>query len=398
MTGRSLTVFLLIVGAISAAGAWYFATRVDPDTLARQAEMELQARRFEAARASVRRLGRLRAPTPRDRLMGARVASAAGDDAEALRELEGIHDDPELGAQALYMTGLIERSRQRLRFAEAAYRKTIARDPGFVKPRKELLYILGMQFRRREVDAEFKALARITPLSIYDLYVWGLTHFVVWGPDSAANLQGFIDADPDDRYSRLALATLLLTQPGESARAEEVLKPLPPDDPEVIALRAERALGQGHADEASRLVASTRAEDPRLERLRGRMALARGDRAAAVRHYRRALGDEPYDRVSNFELGQALRVQGDQAAAAPYLARARQLDEVYNLITSIRKAARPDSSADPIKLGKACEAAGLFDEARAWYQIAIGRNPLDAEAQRGLHRMKSGPGSGPPPA
>jgi tetratricopeptide (TPR) repeat protein len=389
MTGRHLAVALLIVAATTGAGAWYFTTRADPDALFQQAESHVRAGHWEAAHADARRLERLRKPTPRDRLLRAGIASSAGDDARALRELQEIHDDNEHGAQALYLTGLIERRRQRLRYAEAAYREAVRRDPNLIKARKELLYILGMQFRRREVDAEFKALARITPLNPYDLYVWGLTHYVTWGPDSATNLQGFIDADPDDRYSRLALATLLLTQPGEDARVEQVLSPLPQDDPEVVALKAEHELRRGLIEEASRLIAGTRADDARLARLRGRIALARGDRASAVRHYRQALGDEPYDRVSNADLGKALLLEGDQAGAAPYLARARQLDEVYNLITAIRKVGRSDSSADPIKIAKACEVAGLLDEARGWFLIAVAKDPLDVEAQRGLHRIQS---------
>src|SRR5262249_20136576 len=151
-------------------------------------------------------------------------------------ELRFIADDRELGAQALFMIGLIERRRNRVRYAEAAYRRAIGRDPGLLKARKELIYILGMQFRRRDVDAEFKALARIAPLTQYDLYVWGLTHYVTWGPDGADALQSFIDADPHDRYSRLALVTLLLAQPGQEARVAEVLGPLPQDDPDVLAL------------------------------------------------------------------------------------------------------------------------------------------------------------------
>lgn len=388
MTLRHLAVSLVVVAAAS-VGAWYFATRDDPTRLTEQAESDMQAGRWDAARSCVRRLERLRPPTPHDRILRARIAAGAGDEARALEELRGIVDDPEVASQALYMTGLIERRRLRLRFAEAAYRKAIALDPGLIKARKELVYILGMQFRRREVDAEFKALARVAPLSQYDLYVWGLTHFVTWGPDSASNLQSFIDADPEDRYSRLALATLLLTQPGQAARIADVLGPLPQDDPDVIALRAEHELSQGRVDEARRLIEMTGTNDPRLARLRGRIALSRGDRAAAVRYYRQALGDEPYDRVSNSELGKALLVQGEPAGAAPYLARARQLDEVYNLINRIGKTGKGESSADPIKLGKACESAGLIDEARGWYLIAIGRNPLDPEAQRGLHRLRT---------
>ncbi len=287
------------------------------------------------------------------------------------------------------MTGLIERRRGRVRYAEIAYREAIARSPGLLKARKELLYILGMQFRRREVDSEFRSLAQLEPLSQYDLYVWALTHFVTWGPDSAANLQSFIDADPEDRHSRLALATLLLSRPGQEDRVAEVLRPLPPDDPEVLAIRVEQELNRGRVDDASAMIATTQADDPRLARLRGRIALGRGDRAAAARFFRQALTDEPYDRASNAELGKVLLLNGDRAAAEPYLARARQLDQVYQLINRIGKTDRENQPADPNQLGRACESAGLLDEAKGWYMLAIGRNPLDPEAQRGLHRLRS---------
>src|SRR5690348_271711 len=112
MTGRHLALSLLIVGAISGAGAWFFVARTDPDTLARRAEADLQAGRWDAAWVGVKRIERLRSPTPLDRMLRGRIASAAGRDSEALSELQEIRDDPELGAQALYLAGLIERRRQ----------------------------------------------------------------------------------------------------------------------------------------------------------------------------------------------------------------------------------------------------------------------------------------------
>jgi tetratricopeptide (TPR) repeat protein len=395
-TARRGLLSLTIVAVLSAAAAWSFSTRPKPIDLIREAEAELQAGRFEAARTCVGRLERLRPPTPHDRMLRARIASAVGDDPGAIEDLGTIADDPELGAQALFMIGLIERRRQRVRHAEAAYRKAIERDPNLLKARKELIFILGMQFRRREVDAAFKALARVTPLTQYDLYTWGLTHYVVWGPDSAQALESFIAADPEDRYSRLALATLLLAQPGQEARVAEVLAPLPQDDPDVLALRIEQALNVGRVDEAAAMIAKAPSDDARLARLRGRLAIGRGDRAAAVRYYRQALSDEPYDRVSLSELGKALLLQGDRAGAEVYLGRARQLDEVYNLLTRIGKPKQDVAAPDLDRIAQACEAAGLNDEAQGWYMLAIGRNPLDPEAQRGLHRLRPANTSTPP--
>ena len=48
----------------------------------------------------------------------------------------------------------------------------LALEPGLIEAHKELVYILGIQSRRREVDAEFHVLARLTPLSHHDLFTW----------------------------------------------------------------------------------------------------------------------------------------------------------------------------------------------------------------------------------
>jgi tetratricopeptide (TPR) repeat protein len=257
-----------------------------------------------------------------------------------------------------------------------------------VEAHKELVYLFGMQLRRREVDAEFKALSRLTPLSHHDLFTWGLTHFTVWGPDIAGDLESFIHADPEDRFSRLALAELLLDAPEMESRVERTLEPLPPSDPEATALRIELKLNHGRIDEAMAMLRNAPEGHPRLARIRGQVALIRGDSAAAIRHFQDALSEEPYDRVSLSELGKALLLKGEKAAALGYLSRVRRLDEVYNLINRVSKPNSENQAPDLTQLGLACEAAGLRDEARGWYMLAISRHPLNSEAQRALHRLR----------
>ena len=202
-----------------------------------------------------------------------------------LRSPGHVPEGHPLFPQSLYMTGLID-----ARIAASAMpRPPTARlspaSPGLVNARKELIYILGMQIRRREIDAEFKALSRVTPLTHRDLFTWGLTHFVHWGPDSADQIQAFIQADPDDRFSRLALARFLIDQPSGRARVEWALEPLPADDPEALALRVELRLNNGEVEEALGMLARTTESNPALERLRGRAAMMRGDAAGAIRHF-----------------------------------------------------------------------------------------------------------------
>ncbi len=385
---RGVAIAIATAVLVGAAGAaWLRWSGGDADQVWMEAEDAVRAGQWEKAQSGLRRLERLRKPTAQDWLLRAQVATAAGDDAAALEALHLVPEDHPLFPQSLYMTGLIERKHLRLRYAEAAYRKALAGDPGLVSAHKELIYILGMQSRRREIDAEFRAMSQVTQLTHRDLFTWGLTHFVLWGPDSSEQLQSFIQADPDDRLSRLALAKLLIDHPGEEARVEWALEPLPADDPEAQALRIELKLDHGQIDEAMRMLAQATGSDPLLERLRGRDAIMRGDSAEAIRHFQAALTDEPYDRVSITELGKALLVRGDRAGAERYMSRTKQLDEVYNLLNRGRNADKESQPADLIKLGRACEAAGLADEARGWYQLVIARDPLDSEAQQGLHRL-----------
>jgi tetratricopeptide (TPR) repeat protein len=379
---------LIIASAI--ATAWYASRRpTDPDRLWAEAERAFLAGRWDRARDMLKSLARVRPRVPLDWLLEGQLATAEGRLDEALAALGRIPDDHAMAAQAHLLVGRIERQRLRVRHAEAAYRRALSLKPGLVDAHKELIYVLGIQSRRREVDAEFHELARRAPLTHHDLFTWALTHFTAWGPDIAGDLESFIRADPDDRFSRLALANLLIDHPGEEARVERVLQPLPEDDAEAQALRIELKLNHGQVDEALAMLARATARHPHLARLRGRVALRRGDASGAIRHFQDALSDEPYDRVSNAELGKALVLQGDRSAAERYLTRARQLDEVYNLINRIKRPGSENQPPDLTRLGRACEAAGLLDEARGWYMLAIGRDPLDTEAQQAVHRIRA---------
>jgi tetratricopeptide (TPR) repeat protein len=293
-----------------------------------------------------------------------------------------------MAAQAALLAGRIERKHHRLRRAEAAFRQAIEREPGLIEAHKELVYIYGIQLRKREIDAEFKAISRLTALSHHDLFTWGLTHFTDWDPEIAGELQAAVETDPGDRYSRLALAMLLFDQPEMEGRVKELLAALPPDDPDAAALRVELELVHGRIEEAIALLEEAPRGCPRLARLRGRAALLRHDHVAAVGYFRDALSSEPGDRLAIAELGKALVLTGDRTAAQPYLAKARRLDDVYNLINRVSRPDRENRAPDLTRLGQACEEAGLREEAKGWYALAIAREPLDALAQQGLGRLR----------
>ena len=201
-------------------------------------------------------------------------------------------------------------------------------------------------------------------------------------------LESFVKADPLDRFSRLALAKLLVDEPAMESRVERTLDPLPPSDLEAASLRIELKLNHGRIGESMALLDKAPKDRPELARLRGRIALMCGDVASAIGHFKNALSDEPYDRVSLSELGRALLIKGEKTSAASYLAQARRLDDVYNLVVKVRRPDQENRASDPAHLGRLCEAAGLLAEARGWYLLAIARDPLDAQAQQALWRLR----------
>ncbi len=105
---------------------------------------------------------------------------------------------------------------------------------------RRLVYIDGLLLRRRELNEHFQALARLAPLTFDEVFSWCLTRNTVWGPHERARvLRRFVAADPDDRWSRAALAETL-RQTGRRDEAAGVLSVLPESDPDARPSRPDR--------------------------------------------------------------------------------------------------------------------------------------------------------------
>jgi tetratricopeptide (TPR) repeat protein len=385
---KRLIFAVAVVIAGSLVTLWLTARpRQDPVRIWADAERAFLAGRWDRARESLKLLEKLRAKTSLDWMLEAQLATAEGRLDAAIAAVDHIPDEQPIAAQAHLLAGRIERQRRRIRKAEAEFRRALAIKPSLIDAHKELIYILGIQSRRSEVDAEFHALGRLTSLSHHDLFTWSLTHFSHWNPEIVQDLEGFIKADPDDRYSRLALVELRLGQPDVETTIARLLEPLPDSDPDALALRISLALNLGRFEEAERLLVRAPSDHPRISRIRGELSLRRGDIDAAIQCFRQALSAEPYDRVSPMQLAQALRLKGDVATAEAYADRVRKLNRLYSLIIRVRSPSRENQLADLAELGKACEDVGLDDEAIGWYGRAIAVNPVDVPAQQGLHRL-----------
>lgn len=380
--GIGLCLGLAAVLAFAARG-WL---RPDPDRLIARVHADYTAGRFQAARDSLAELGRLRAPTPADRMLRAQVARALGDD--PLLELALIPEGDPRSPTAHLLAGRVEVSRNRLRAAEVHFLATLAGEPKATQARRELAYIYALQHRMHALDEQFRALSGEGQLDARYLLIWGRVRNGIWNPEADMDtLRKVVAADPDDRFSRLALAEGLIrfNQPDE---AERMLAPLPSSDPEARVQRFAIATARGDQQAAESLLSeSPESDNPGLLHLRGTLALSRHDLPAAVRYLRDASAADPEDRATQFGLGTALKLSGQEAEAEPYLDAARNQDAVGELM---RRAALATGDRDPTlptRLGLACARANRVDEARAWLNLAVNRNPLDTQAQEALFRL-----------
>jgi tetratricopeptide (TPR) repeat protein len=379
---------VLVITASGWAIQQYSKPRIGADDVWRQAQRDFEKGHDTRAEQALERLGRLRAPNPFDWFLRAELAEHRGWFDQALADLARVPDNHALGAPARLLTGQIERKRDRVRLAEGALLAAIAIDPSLVQPHRELIYIYGMQLRRPELNREFLALKNHKALTFQNAFHWCLLRNNSWEPREAiADLSRFAAADPLDRWSRLALADNYRRM-GSDAAAESALASLSPDDKEANLLRIEIALDRQAYDRADEVLAQSPADDPGFARVRGRRALARRDGQSAVRQFRLAYAVDPSSRDTIFGLLSAWELLGNQQEAEPLRRMARNLDRLNTLVLQAARPGADKNTALMRDLGSVCAALHRDDEACAWFELAVARDPLDSAAQQALFRLK----------
>ncbi len=374
-------------------GGWRFwasrSARPKPDAIWERAQEDLRAGRYELVERAVDRLQHLRAPTPMDWFLRAQLALVRNQPDEAVASLARVPDGHNSATRARLLSGQIERQEDRLRLAEEAFRAALRLDPSLVQAHRELIYIYGMQLRQREINDEFLSLRKLTRLSYEEVYRWTSLLNNSWEPgDVIGDLIRFVAADPDDRWSRLALAENLRKM-GLHDTAERTLAILARQDNEANVIRAQIAFDRQQTEKANALLELGKNDDPAIARLRGRQALARRDPRSAVRHFRIAFAADPNDHETLFGLQGALELLCDEKGAASIRETARN---VARLNTMLQRASAGEAGRNLNllrHLGTVCADLRRNDEARAWLELAITRNPLDSESQQALFRLRA---------
>jgi tetratricopeptide (TPR) repeat protein len=384
--------FFLCVVALVVGYGGLRAVRLEttnPDDIWKHAEADLENGSLGAVDRALEQLSRLRKPTPLDWFLRGQLAVARHHADEAIDFLSRVPDGHRAAPRARLLAGQTELRRSRARHAEEWLIAATRLDPRLVQAHRELIYIYSTLLRRAELNAEFIELSRLSNLTFDNAFHWCLLRCYSWEPPKMVGpLERYIEADPFDRWSRLALAENYRRM-GRSEDALAALSGLPRSQPEVIDLLARIELDRQDVEKAERLVATGPVDDPLLAQLRGRLALARGDAISALGHFRIALADDPLARETLFGLTAALELSGNPKAAEPYRQAAANLDRLNSLVQ--RAAALKEHKQKDANLmrqfGAACADLELNEVSRAWYKLAISADPLDSESQQALYRL-----------
>ena len=244
--------------------------------------------------------------------------------------------------------------------------------------------------RRAEALAEFAALADLGPLDFDQALLWCQIRCSTWDPEKVVpQLRELLGADPDDRGVRLTLAEGC-RRLGRPAEALEVLAALGESDPDALAIRARLAIERGDLAAAAAMLSRGPADHPELAELRGQLALIRRDGPAAVDRFRRAVADQPDRSPPPRRAGPGPAAIGPgRRRPSRLLARVRRQDVLIDRVRRAAEMTHRDDLGRSRDLGAACEALGLSAEARAWYDLALARDPLDPETQGALHRLRT---------
>ena len=391
---------LVVVGI---ARGWFGArgpTPLSPEALEFQVHQALQTKQWATAESLLKDLPPARAAAADVAILRAELEGSQGRVDNAAVILAGSAETDPLAAKSRLLIGQIKKSRDQARAMETAFLDALRLDPSLSQARRELALLYEMQGRRDELKTQFEALAKLGEMDMKGVFLWTNTNEdIAYGPTNRQTLEKCVAADPDDRWSRLALAELLIrTEEGDDVeKAKEILKPLPDSDIEALGIRVRIALKRSRLEEARAMLAGNPAEHRVLCRLRGQLAIKDRDLKKAIEQFQCALRLDPFNLEVALGLAGAYRQAGDPKQEQAYRDLATRLRALNDLMKEqfqniVQGKVDPTM---PKRLAAACEAAGRIDVAIAWYQLAVGVDPLDASVQKALHalRLRSAPGS-----
>lgn len=383
----------VLVGLASVLSSAWIRRMTDTETLAAQARQAVDRQEWARAGSLLSTLAKRRAVNANDVVLRAQVEMGQGRPDRAIGLLTDIPESDPLAAPARVVAGQIEKSRNRAVPTERLFTDAVRLDPRLTQARRELILLYATQARREELNAQFRALAEIETLSFDDVFLWTNSFDDLWINDTIRpSLERYLAADAGDRASRLALAAVML-KGGQVNEAESLLVPLPATDVDALVLRIRIELSGNRLDRARELLAGGPLEHPGLALLRAQFTARSNESTAAERHFRTALRLDPRTREALQGLSLVLKQMGRIEESEKYRLEAEKWRRLTGLLQKSKTFNIRDDVTLLTELGAACEDVGQVAEARAWYRLALGVDPLQPAVQKSLFRLRDRPGS-----
>lgn len=359
-------------------------SRPSPQAIRRQVDEAIRVQDWDRAE---RLLAGLSTPAADDWFRRANVAFSRQKDREVLAHLDRLPGSGPLVPAALALRGQALLRLHRARLAEETFLAALRAGADLPVIRRQLIFLYGTQERRSAVLSQFEALAGSPALTLDLMEHWCLSRAGLGDQGRGrAELERFVAEDPADRWSRLALSSLI-RQSGEFDEAEATLAPLPLEDVDAMAERIQIALDRGDSVRAESLLSVAPDEPARLARIKGRAALARNQPEQAVRFLEKAEAAEPGHRETAIGLANALRLAGRQAEAAAWTRKNQAYDTLKRRLSEVRE--RNVATKDElVEMAGLCETADMEAEAVAFLNLVLRIDPLDQGVQMSLVRLK----------
>ncbi len=325
---------------------------------------------------------------------------------EDWRAVEVQPQDPQsaqLAAQARYLEGLTQLRAQQARLAEQSFHQAWETYAEELQPLDHLLRLVVLQMRRHETRRILRILEQRRPLSLEELVLRvDAGGPIIDAPSAITQLSGFVQADPEDGQSRLALARYYLANEQLQA-ANELLEVLPDalvQDSQLLGVKALALLRSSSAAAAGEVLQASTNGPPGYWwwLAAGELAAAEQQPALASLCLEQAVAQEPEAGFGHYRWGLVLQAAGQAEAAARELEIAANIDRLHQESSGISRmqGMRPqDLVAAMLRIAELQRQLGRDEETVRWARLALQLEPTNALANQ-LERSPAGATQEPP--
>jgi tetratricopeptide (TPR) repeat protein len=374
-TNRARIVLIVLVLAPFSLPLVWWVDWTSSQSLYRQARSALERRDFQVSLHLGRRLMARKSHRTEGLLFVAESSAQMGDFDEALRLLKEVPaDNRTLSETAALLTARIEcDDLHRPADAERTLRKALQIDPESLPAHEKLAFILGLAGRSWEAVPHRLALIGQDQFPVHHLSLLALGNTAAENPDLIA---GFAKSSPDDPDVQCGLARIALRD-GRIDEGERLLDEIIRRAPSLFAAQAwkgEVLLNRrDHAALAAWHAALPDGADefPDVWFVRGQWAAQRNEPRVAARCFWECLRRDPHHQTASYQLANLLGQLGDVESADLFRQHAKRLGDLIMAAKTVEITGRLDAAE---RAAEACDALGMFAEARAWRQVLRGSN------------------------